>query len=143
MAQVSLDDLTEALEMVASGESCGIETLAYVCLKTGKVWVTGSDDDLCEDEGLPSDLSDNEQYVMAPDKSELDLGRDLALSFIEQSLPQQLDRAYGFFRRKGAYGQFKRLLSQHELMDDWYDFEQQHIKLALKRWCESHHLVLA
>jgi len=103
-------------------------------------WVTGFDDESCEDEDLPSDLADNEQYIMAPDKSELELGRDLALRFIEQYLPDKLERAYGFFRRRGAYGQFKRLLIQHELLDGWYDFEQQQIKLELQRWCQSHHL---
>lgn len=142
MAQVSLDDLTCALDMVASGESCGIEPLAYVCLQTGKVWITGFDDESCEDEDLPSDLSDNEQYIMAPDKSELELGRRLALDFVKQYLPEQLELAYGFFRRKGAYGQFKRLLTQHELLDEWYNFEQQQVELALKSWCESHHLAL-
>jgi len=129
--------LMMALDAVSSGASCGIETLAYVCTKTGKVWVTGFDDDSLEDEGLPTDLSDNAQYIMAPEKSELDLGKELALAFVEQNLPDELNRVYALFRRKGAYGNYKQLLSYFNLLEQWHAFEENQTELALQSWCQT------
>lgn len=143
MINVDLEDLTSAIDMVSSGESCGLDTRAYVCIKTGKVWVTGFDDDDCEAPDLPNDLDENEQYIMAPDKRDLSLGRDLVLEFIKDILPSELERVYGYFRRKGAYNHFKRLLAEHDLADEWYSFEQQKTELELARWGEQYQLVVS
>jgi hypothetical protein len=142
MVKVNVEDLSDAIEMVSSGESCGIETLAYVCVKTGKVWITGFDDEDCEDDDLPHDLDDNEQYIMAPDKRDLGLGRDLALDFVKDALPNEVERVYGYFRRKGAFGHFKRLLVEHDLVDEWYNAQQRQTALALARWGEEHQLLV-
>jgi len=138
MVKVNKDDLIMALDLVSSGASCSIETLAYICLKTGKVWVTGLDDESAEEPDMPNDLSDDEQYIMLPEKSELDLGRDLALAFVEQNLPSELDRVYTFFRCKGAYTHFKQMLAHFKLLDTWYAFEENQTELALQAWCRTH-----
>jgi hypothetical protein len=142
MVKVNVEDLSDAIEMVSSGESCGIETLAYVCVKTGKVWITGFDDEDCEDDDLPHDLDDNEQYIMAPDKRDLELGRDLALDFVKDALPNEVERVYGYFRRKGAFGHFKQLLVEYDLVDEWYNAQQRQTALALARWGEEHQLLV-
>jgi len=142
MVKVDVEDLSDAIDMVSSGESCGIETLAFICTITGKVWVTGFDDEDCEEPDLPSDLYDNDQYLMAPDKRDLELGHKVALDFIKQAKPSELERVYGFFRRRGAYGQFKKLLAEHELLDEWYTFEQRQTELALAKWGQQHQLLI-
>jgi len=142
MVKVDKDDLLMSLDMVASGEQCGIETLAYVCTQTGKVWITGFDDDSQEELDLPSDLHDSDQYIMAPDKADLGLGRDIAISFAKQNMPNDIERVYGFFRRQGAYSSFKHLLTQQGLIDDWYQFEEQQTVLALANWCKNNDLTL-
>ena len=129
MVNVNKDDLVMAIDMVSASESCDIDSYAYVCTVTGKVWVTGFDD-----------KSDNPQYIMAPDKREMDLGRDLVLKFIGEELPNELERVYGFFRRRGAYGKYKRLLEQHQLLDQWHGYEEQEVERALERWCEANSL---
>jgi len=141
MVNIDTEDLLKAIDMVSSSEQCGIEMLAYICTKSGKVWVTGTGK-YCESE-LPADLSDNEQYILAPDKRELPLGRNVALNFIKASLPEELERVYGFFRRKGAYANFKHLLAQSELLDSWYEYEELQTTLALQQWCNGHNLALS
>ena len=140
MVNVNKDDLVMAIDMVSASESCGIDSYAYVCTVTGKVWVTGFDDESLEDQDLASDLSDNPQYIMAPDKREMDLGRDLVFKFIGEELPNELERVYGFFRRRGAYGKYKRLLEQHQLLEQWHGHEEQEVERALERWCEANSL---
>ena len=110
MVNVNKDDLVMAIDMVSASESCGIDSYAYVCTVTGKVWVTGFDDESLEDQDLPSDLSDNPQYIMAPDKREM------------------------------AYGKYKRLLEQHQLLEQWHGHEEQEVERALERWCEANSL---
>ncbi|NRA84379.1 MAG: hypothetical protein HRU22_11610 [Gammaproteobacteria bacterium] len=142
MVKVNKDDLMMALDVVSSGASCGMDTLAYVCIKTGKVWITGLDDESLIDVDFPADLSDNEQYIMAPEKGELDLGKELALAFVEHNLPNELNRVYAMFRRKAAYSNFKQLLSYFNFLDQWYAFEESQTEVALKVWCQSHDLTL-
>ena len=74
---------------------------------------------------------------MAPEKGELDLGRDLALAFVEQNLPNELNRVYAIFRRKGAYANFKQLLAYFNFLDQWHAFEENQTELALQTWCQS------
>jgi hypothetical protein len=68
----------------------------------------------------------------------LDLGRELALSFVEQELPNDYDRAEGFFYSKGAYGRFKTLLESRGVMEKWYAFEARATEAKLREWCHEH-----
>ena len=61
------------------------ESSAYISRRTGEIhWVS---DLIDEEEDLPEDLEDPEQYIEIPHKNELDLGRRLVLGFVRQSLP--------------------------------------------------------
>jgi len=37
-----------------------------------------------------------------------------------------------------AYGNFKSLLESRGMLQDWFDFENQQEKRALRQWCEEH-----
>jgi hypothetical protein len=88
------------------------------------------------EDDLPEDVETSEQYVALPDKRDLRLGRDLALSFVEEELPAALDKAYEIFRRKGAYARFRELLLATGALEKWYAFEQSATESALRDWCE-------
>jgi hypothetical protein len=52
----------------------------------------------------PDDLESSDRYIAVPRKNELNLGRDLALSFVDGALSGEYDVVAGFFRKKeGAY----------------------------------------
>ncbi len=72
----------------------------------------------------------------------MDLGRELALSFIEQHLPNDLDRVVDYFHKRGAYSRFKELLASRDALKAWYAFETGATEEALKAWCEEHEIQL-
>jgi hypothetical protein len=130
---VKFDDLFEAFEFVSAGQP--MENEAYLCLETGSVFYhseLGGDE-----EPLPDDIEDSEKYVAVPHKNDLDLGSRLALRFAERSLLDDVDSVHEMFRRRGAYRQFKALLEQRGMLQQWYEFEEKSQKEALRQWCED------
>jgi len=74
-------------------------------------------------------------WVDLPSKRELHLGRDLAVDFAEENLsPRDCDLVYGYFRRRGAYSNFKDLLHRLDKIDDWYKFEKEETLNSLQKW---------
>lgn len=132
MVAVKYDDLATAFDFVSGGDP--MENEAYVSLDTGNVyWVSNLIDD--DEEELPDDLETSDRYLLIPDKSELGLGKRLALRFAAEYLPQHYEQAEGFFSRKGAYARFKDLLERKGMLERWYAFEAEAIKRELKQWC--------
>lgn len=131
---VNLEDLLTAFEWVSVGDSAAIDCAAYVSKATGKVHWSGEG----ADEELPEDIEDGTIYVAVPDKSELDLGRSLALRFVEDRLPQEYKTVYQFFRKRGAYSHFKSLLERAGQLQAWHDYERNAIEEALLNWGEQH-----
>lgn len=80
------------------------------CRKSGKVWLVSDFDDAGEDP--PEDVDDDSLYLVVPGKTELDLGRHLALEFTTQELPDCSSEVKGFFARPGAYARFKDSLAE-------------------------------
>jgi len=106
MPIVSRDELEDALEWVSSDF---LDNEAYVCRKTGKIhWISGDPGEI-DDEEIPEDIHDSDQYLSVPDKRDLDLGRRLVFDFASQYLPQRHDEVRDMFRGKGAYRRFKKL----------------------------------
>jgi hypothetical protein len=119
---VSVDpaELRNAFDFVRHGQLMR-ERCVYLSLDTGRVyWLL---DVVESDEDVPDDLETSDRYIAVPRKTDLDLGRSLALSFIGQELPGDLATVAGFFRRKGAYGRFKELLAHRDMLDKWYEYE--------------------
>lgn len=136
---VSLDELIIAYEWVSAGESSGLAAAAYVSRVTGQVHWAGEG----VDEELPPDIDDGSVYVAVPQKRDFDLGRSLALQFVEEHLPQSYDTVYGYFRRQGAYARFKGLLEKAGQLEAWHGYEQAATEKALREWCDENGIVLA
>lgn len=136
---VRLDELITAYEWVSAGKSSSLEAAAYVSRVTGKVHWAGEG----VDEELPPDIDDGSVYVAVPQKSDFDLGRSLALQFVEEHLPQSYETVYGYFRRQGAYARFKGLLEQVGRLDVWHRYEEAATEKALREWCDENGIVLA
>ncbi len=137
-----LSELIDALEFV-SGSYSG-EQQVYVCRRSGKTYwhfdpmISGD-----IDEELPDDIEDEEKYLTMPDKRELDLGRPLALDFARKFLPEDLGDVRAMFGRRGAYRNFRQLVTRRRVLDQWYAFEEQATKRALREWCELNSIPVA
>ena len=106
MVAVRYDDLALAFDFVSGGPP--MEHNAYISIDTGQIYWT-SELTPAEEE-VPDDLETSDRYIAIPHKNDLDLGRNLALRFVAQELPERYGRAEAFFRSKGAYARFKQLL---------------------------------
>lgn len=128
---VSLDELLTACDWVSGAESIAMSCEAYVGRKTGAVHWLGEG----VEEEPPEDIEDGSLYIAVPPKSELDLGRSLAIRFAEEHLPQHCEAVYGFFRKRGAYANFKSLLDRAGQLDAWHEYERVASESALREWC--------
>ena len=132
---VDARELRDAFDFVSAGDP--FDHGAWICLGTGKIYwrspATGLDD-----ENLPEDIDDSDRYLAVPSQHDLGLGRQLALTFAAQELPDDYDMVTGFFRRRGAYSRFKNLLQTRGLLASWYEFENRETDEALLAWCAAH-----
>ena len=136
MIPVKLDDLETAVEFVSSGVPT--EHRAYVGIDTGTIyWVSESSD--IEDDA-PEDLGESNRYLEVPTKTDLGLGRPLALRFAEDHMPNEYDNIRQFFSHRGAYARFKDFLQTRGQLNAWYAFEAEHTRQAILDWCEAHEI---
>lgn len=133
MVTVTYEEISSAFEFVASGAP--LEHSAYISLDTGKIYWASELAGL--DEELPDDLDTPDRYLVVPHKTELDLGKNLALRFAAQELSGSYERIASIFRSKGAYGRFKQLLGDNGLLENWYRFEANASDKALREWCAA------
>lgn len=139
MATVQFSELLNAFQMASFGGEEDVEV--YVCVETGAIYCVSESLEL--DEDVPDDIETSERYIPLPSKSDLDLGKSLALSFVDQELPLDQNAAAEFFRRKGAYGRFKDLLESRGCLEKWYAFEAAATEKALRQWCAENNLQLS
>jgi hypothetical protein len=130
---VSFDDLLAAYEWVSAGEVAALDCEAYVSRATGTIHGRGEG----ADEEPLEDIQDGSLYIAVPRKNELDLGRSLAIRFVEEHVPRSREAVYGFFRKPGAYSHFKSLLAHAGQLDAWHAYEQAAIESAFREWCEE------
>jgi len=76
-------------------------------------------------------------HLVVPHKTELDLGKNLALRFAALELSDSYQQVAGIFRSKGAYGRFKQLLEDNGVLENWYKFEAEACDKALREWCAA------
>jgi hypothetical protein len=127
---IDLDELLVAYEWVSAGEAAGVDAEAYISRIDGQIH--------CFGEGIDeaaADIADESLYVSVPHKSELDLGRSLALRFVEEHLPRSRAEVAEYFRKRGAYSRFKSLLEGLGQLDAWHQYEQAAKEAALSHWC--------
>jgi hypothetical protein len=96
MVTVRYDDLSLTFDFISSAPP--VEHEAYVSLDTGEVYWRSEFSDAF-DEDVPDDLETSNRYLAVPHKNERDLGRNLALRFVAEELPESHDQVEGFFRR--------------------------------------------
>jgi hypothetical protein len=135
---VSREDLLAAFEWVSAGDAAAVDCNAYVSRLTGTVHWVGEG----IDEEPPEDIEDGSVYVAVPHKSELDLGRSLALRYVEAQLPQSYETVHEFFRKRGAYSRFKSLLERAGHLEAWHSYEQNAVEEALREWCKENGFAL-
>lgn len=139
MVAIKYADLLDAFDFVSFGAP--FESRAFICADTGVIYCAS--DSLELDEEVPEDLETSDRYIAIPHKNDLNLGRDLALSFVDQALPDDYNTVVGFFRRKGAYSRFKQLLEPRGALDAWFAFEAHAVEAALRQWCEENDVQLS
>lgn len=110
---------------------------AVLCKKTGQIFYTS---EMGDSDELPEDINDPDKYIDIPHKNELDLGKALVIEFTSKFLPEELDKVYSIFRRKGAYSRFKDLLERKGALDEWYKYEKEQQSVALKEWCRKNNI---
>lgn len=133
---VKLSELLDAFDWVSAS---GIfENQAYVNRESGKVYWSSSTSEL--EEELPEDIEDGTLYVTVPHKNEFDLGRSLALRFVEEQLPDSYELVHGYFRKQGAYSRFKNLLERQGRLEAWHQYEAGAVEQALREWSEENGL---
>lgn len=99
--------------------------------------VFGSETEDCyEDLEEMQERIDNEPgWIELPDKHELELNSRLPLRFAEEYLkPADCDLVFNFFRHKIAYSNFRVLLDRLDMTKQWYQYEDNAVREALKQW---------
>lgn len=139
MVTVKYAELLDAFEFVSSGAP--FEHSAYICADTGAIYWASSMIEL--EEKVPDNLETSDRYIAVPHKNDLNLGRNLALSFVEQELPDDYNTVAGFFRNRGAYRRFKDLLESRGVLEKWYMFEASAMETALREWCQENSVPLS
>jgi len=129
---VLLDDLELAFEFVSSAPP--LTNTAYVSRSTGKIYSRSEYGDV---DDLPEGLDEDGDYLEIPHRNDLDLGQRLVWEFVEQEIPEHLDRVRGLFRRRGAYDRFKDFLGEHRLREAWHTFEAARTRQALREWAAA------
>jgi len=132
---VSFDDIENAFFFVSMDQQ--LMHNAYLCKETGEIFYTS---EMGDSDELPDDIDDPDKYIAIPHKNELDLGKALVIEFTSKYLPEELDRVYSIFKRKGAYSRYKDLLEHKGVLEDWYEFENKRQTTALKEWCEENNI---
>jgi hypothetical protein len=134
---VDLDDLLAAFEWVSAAEVATVDAEAYVHRRTGMIYWCGEG----VDDEPPEDIEDGSLYIAVPHKNELDLGRSLALRFVDEQLPGSSSAVREQFRKRGAYSRFKELLAHADKLGAWYQYEEAAKENALREWCEENGFV--
>lgn len=136
-APVKFADLLAAFEWVSSSPD---DSEAFVSRVTGNVHWSSSTMEL--DDELPEDIEDGSIYVLVPNKHDLNLGKNLALTFAEEQLADSYQTVANFFRQRGAYGRFKDFLERMGCLEAWYNYEAKATELALREWAAEEGLFI-
>jgi len=133
MVTVFYEELYMAHEYTSAGIS--LDGQAFLDREGGRFIFAGND--MGKEEDLPEDLETSDRYVPVPDRIELNLGKALVFEFVRERMPDEEARVSDFFSRSGAYRRFKDLLDRLDLLDAWFEYEEQAKRDALTQWCKE------
>jgi len=134
---IDIEELESAFEFVSS--VAPFEHSAFLCRETGAVFLHSDIADM--DEELPDDI-DSDRYLEIPHQNDLGLGRQLAVGFTEEFLPEEYDKVRQIFSRRGAYARFKDLLERKGMLQQWYEHERRARIEALRQWCRANDIAV-
>ncbi|MBR1171745.1 hypothetical protein [Bradyrhizobium liaoningense] len=136
---VKFGDIVQAFEFADIDGGMG-QCHTFVCRQTGKIYYQFDQDDLeeIEDDDLPDDIEDQTKYLKIPNTRDLDLGKPLVIAFVREFLPNDLDDVRYIFSKRGAYQNFKGLLSRRGAIDAWHHYRNKATERALRDWCQIH-----
>lgn len=133
MGRAKLDELLQALEFVSTVPDMGNE--AFLSRESGAIfWRSEEGGDLDE---VPDDIDEGDKYLSIPRKTDLGLGKPLALAFADELSAGDARKVREMFSRRGAYARFRDLLENRGMLERWYEFEAAAQKHALRRWCDA------
>ena len=130
---VPWQDLLHAFTFVNSAQKG--ENIARLSLGSGQIELRSVWTELWAEEAGTEETGG--ETVDIPHKTDLGLGRDLVLWFVEEVIPEQLDDVAEIFQKRGAYAKFRALLEEEGLTQQWYLFEAEAEKQGLRSWCEE------
>lgn len=133
MTPLKFDELESAFYWVSG--TTPFENSAYVSRATGQVYCISEESE--GDEEIPDDIEDETEYIAVPHKNDLDLGRSLVFEFVEEYLPESIQKVHAIFSKRGAYSRFKDLLEYKGLLEKWYEFERDATEKALHGWAKE------
>jgi len=114
------------------------EHVAVVSRTTGQAYFASIMSNYDE---LPDDVDESDDYIGIPHKNDLDLGKSLVMEFVRLRCPEQIDCVHAVMKRRGAYGRYKELLAEKNLLEAWYAFENDRPREALLEWCKENGVV--
>ena len=129
---IKFSDIEHAFFYVSSAPMTA--NTAILCKETGEIFYASDYDD---ENQIPEEIYFREDCIEIPHRNDLDLGRNLVSEFVEQYMPEDFERVREILRRKGAYGKYKDLLEDRNILQKWYDFENARQTETLREWCED------
>jgi hypothetical protein len=137
MTTAKFNEILDGYEFCAFGDL--VDTQAFLSLERGTVHIISGDMEL--DEEPPEDIETG-PYLVLPDKAELQLGKSLAIEFTEEYLPNEVSMVLSFFRKRGAYDNFKELLERKGQLQAWFVYETAAKESRLRQWCAENGIEL-
>jgi hypothetical protein len=134
---IKYDEIENAYMYVNSLQS--FSNAAAINRKTGEIYYQSKMGDTDE---FPEDV-ESEYYIFVPHQDDLDLGRNLVFDFVSKYLPEKMSKVNNIFRERGAYRHFKDLLRAENMLEKWYEFENERTKTALLQWCKENGLKIS
>ncbi len=133
-------DFNDIDDAVMFSSSDGNLSSAILDTESGNIYYISDLFDV--EEELPEDIYENEKYIEIPNQKELGLGKPCAIAFVSEFLPDEIDRAYSIFSKRGAFSRFKDFIESKDLLSKWYDYQEKKRVEALKEWCEDNNIKL-
>jgi hypothetical protein len=130
MITAKFSEILDGYEFCTFGDL--MDTQAFISLERGTIHIVSGDMEL--DEEPPEDLETG-PYLQLPGKSELRLGKNLAIEFVEEQLPNDVSTVLGFFHKRGAYSNFKQHLENKGKLEAWFAYEKAEKENRLRTWC--------
>jgi hypothetical protein len=136
--KIKYSDIEMAFEYVGSDQPC--MNTAILDKSTGRIYLHSEMYD--NDEEIPEDLWESDSAIKIPHKNDLDLGNQLAFNFVGAVLPDEYQRVRDIFHRRGAYSRFKDFLHSKDMLQQWFDFQNEAQAEAIRDWCKENEIEL-